>query len=109
MEPKHVRAERAQRIANELIQSHDRLTSLHTDVFPDQLYVQESLLSLDVVKYGLLTILLRLVPPRGQDANPLQVCNDCVEAARSSLLAIVKGGDDLTQDSKEEARWFLNW
>lgn len=47
---------------------------------------------LDVMIHCLLTMVLRVLPPKSTDFHPLKCSDECVEAARKALQVLVEFG-----------------
>lgn len=58
--------------------------------------------------YGYLTIVYRIVPPWQPKPHPLQCCDECVDAARKSLTALVEQGERVMAMKPSWWSLFLN-
>ncbi|KAF2166986.1 hypothetical protein M409DRAFT_23030 [Zasmidium cellare ATCC 36951] len=108
-QPLSVRVERAQSFASRILQMQKALrTSEHGDPEQGELTFQGGLRILDIMAYGYLTIVYRIIPPFQQKPHPLQCCDECVDAARKSLTALVQVGERVMR--KKPIWWslFLN-
>ncbi|KAK4496427.1 hypothetical protein PRZ48_012407 [Zasmidium cellare] len=93
-QPLSVRVERAQSFANRIVQMQKSLrTSQHGDPDQGELTFQGGLRILDIMAYGYLTIVYRVIPPFQSKPHPLQCCDQCVDSARKFLTTLVQVGE----------------
>jgi hypothetical protein len=63
---------------------------------------------LDITIHSLLTIVYRILPPGSMQAHPLQCSDECVDAARKALSAVVKYGESALKINPFGWRMLLN-